>query len=224
MTTTVQDCYYCQWALVLFANAVLISLGVAVWDASLLLEPAFYVILINASLLCVSDLVRLRQTSDVDRIPSSRWAHAVCFLNGFAVMILWWSAIIFARRPSTIRAAAGIVLALVGAIVRGLSVQQLGANFVSDVEPKPNSPDFNTANMFGVVRHPSELGLWLVTLSACLLAHAWQSYLLWACLIIPLGLWRIYQEEKHLLRIFGRDYGAYRRRVGMIIPRWIHHR
>ncbi len=75
-----------------------------------------------------------------------------------------------------------------------------------------------TAGVYSIVRHPQYLG--------GLLAHAGISFLLsagYSLLLTPLTVVLIYliskKEEEELIREFGKEYEAYKKKVPMLVPR-----
>jgi len=75
-----------------------------------------------------------------------------------------------------------------------------------------------TTGVYSIVRHPQHLG--------ALLAHVGISFLLsagYSLLFTPLMIALIYlisrKEEEELIREFGKEYEAYKKKVPMLIPR-----
>lgn len=97
----------------------------------------------------------------------------------------------------------------------GKALRQMG----NDLSIEHKKPDrIITDGVFSIVRHPQNLGGALLHLGMCLLFSAW-----YALLFTPLFLIFDYlvaaKEEKELLRVFSKDYEAYRRKVPMFVPR-----
>jgi protein-S-isoprenylcysteine O-methyltransferase Ste14 len=73
--------------------------------------------------------------------------------------------------------------------------------------------------LYGVVRHPQYLGIFLALFGQ--LMH-WPTILTLA--LFPVIVWvyvrLAHREEDQLIRRFGEEYLAYRRRVPMFFPRW----
>ena len=74
-----------------------------------------------------------------------------------------------------------------------------------------------TSGVYGVIRHPSYLGLLISSLGWGLAFRSWIGVLLAALLVPPL-LARIKAEEKLLQSQFGAEYDAYRGRTSRLIP------
>ena len=74
-----------------------------------------------------------------------------------------------------------------------------------------------TSGVYGVIRHPSYLGLLISSLGWGLAFRSGIGVLLAALLVPPL-LARITAEEKLLQSQFGVEYDAYRARTSRLIP------
>jgi len=74
-----------------------------------------------------------------------------------------------------------------------------------------------TGGVYGVIRHPSYLGLLIGSLGWGLAFNSWVGVLLAALLIPPL-IARIRAEERLLASQFGDEYEAYRARTSRLIP------
>jgi len=74
-----------------------------------------------------------------------------------------------------------------------------------------------TSGLYGVIRHPSYLGLLLNALGWALAFRSGVGVLLTAMLILPL-LARIHAEERLLRTQFGGEYDVYCNRTSRLIP------
>ena len=74
-----------------------------------------------------------------------------------------------------------------------------------------------TSGVYGVIRHPSYLGLLISSLGWGLAFRSGIGVLLAALLVPPL-LARIKAEERLLQSEFGAEYDAYRARTSRLIP------
>jgi len=74
-----------------------------------------------------------------------------------------------------------------------------------------------TGGIYGVIRHPSYLGLLIGAIGWGLAFRSWIGVLL-AVLFIPIILARITSEERLLQSQFGDQYDAYRAKTWRLIP------
>jgi protein-S-isoprenylcysteine O-methyltransferase Ste14 len=106
---------------------------------------------------------------------------------------------------------------ILGLGVRVVATVTLGSAFSTNVATREGQR-LQRRGLYGVVRHPSYLGLELI-----LLALAMHT-VTWACFAVVLGpptlavLYRIHVEETALRLAFGADYVDYSRRTKRLIP------
>jgi protein-S-isoprenylcysteine O-methyltransferase Ste14 len=110
----------------------------------------------------------------------------------------------------------GVVLFAVGGALRLWPVFVLGPRFSGLVAIQPGHT-LVTSGIYGVIRHPSYLGLLVNALGWGLAFRAGVGVLLTALMIPPL-LARIRAEERLLRSQFGDEYGAYCARTSRLIP------
>ena len=110
----------------------------------------------------------------------------------------------------------GVVLFAVGGALRLWPVFVLGPRFSGLVAIQPGHT-LVTSGIYGVIRHPSYLGLLVNALGWGLAFRAGVGVLLTALMIPPL-LARIRAEERLLRSQFGDEYGAYCARTSGLIP------
>jgi len=110
----------------------------------------------------------------------------------------------------------GIALYLIGGAIRLWPVFVLGHRF-SGLVAIQRDHTLVTNGIYGVIRHPSYLGLLLNSLGWVLAFRSGVGVLLVATLI-PLVVERIRAEEALLHLQFGDDYDAYRRRTSRLLP------
>jgi len=79
----------------------------------------------------------------------------------------------------------------------------------------PATPEFRTPLLYRLVRHPLMLGFIVAFWAAPTMT---EGRLLFAALSTGYILVALQLEERDLLRALGDDYGAYRRRVPMLVP------
>jgi protein-S-isoprenylcysteine O-methyltransferase Ste14 len=110
----------------------------------------------------------------------------------------------------------GVGLYVVGGALRLWPVFVLGNRFSGLVAIQPGHT-LVTGGIYGVIRHPSYLGLLTNSLGWGLAFHSEIGVLL-TVILIPLLLARIRSEEALLRDEFGAEYEAYRGRTSRLIP------
>ncbi len=110
----------------------------------------------------------------------------------------------------------GAVLFAGGGALRIWPVFVLGRRFSGLVAIQPGHT-LVTSGTYGIIRHPSYLGLLIGALGWSLAFRSGVGVLLTALLIVPL-MARIRAEERMLLWQFGAQYEAYRSRTWRLIP------
>lgn len=114
-------------------------------------------------------------------------------------------------------ALAGTVLVLGGCAVNLLGRARLGANWADQVTIY-ESQTLVTEGVFGWVRHPLYASLvWMFAGAALVFANG-AAFLANLLIFLPALIYRARQEEAFLAERFP-EYGIYRRRVGMLVPR-----
>jgi protein-S-isoprenylcysteine O-methyltransferase Ste14 len=110
----------------------------------------------------------------------------------------------------------GVALFAGGGALRLWPVVVLGNRFSGLVAIQPGHT-LVTSGLYGVIRHPSYLGLLVNSLGWALAFRSGVGLLITA-LIIPVLLARIRAEERLLHSQFGAEYAAYRDRTSRLIP------
>ncbi|HLW58542.1 MAG TPA: isoprenylcysteine carboxylmethyltransferase family protein [bacterium] len=110
----------------------------------------------------------------------------------------------------------GVLLFAVGGALRLWPVFVLGRQFSGLVAIQPGHT-LITVGVYGVIRHPSYLGLLVNSLGWGLAFRSGIGVLLTALTIPPI-LARIHAEERLLRTQFGDEYDAYRARTSRLIP------
>lgn len=111
---------------------------------------------------------------------------------------------------------AGIILVLLGALIAGLGVLQLGASLTPFPKPREDAHALVTNGVYGILRHPIYSGFALGALGWTL----WWGTLLGLALALFLFVWfelKLRREEKWLLGKYP-EYAAYQARVKKLIP------
>ncbi len=110
-----------------------------------------------------------------------------------------------------------VMLIAVGLLIRSVAILMLGRAFSANVAIR-DSQKINRAGLYGVVRHPSYLGMLFIFLAIGLHSRNWLCL---AIAIVPTTaalLYRIHIEEAALREAFGEEYLAYSRETKRLIP------
>jgi protein-S-isoprenylcysteine O-methyltransferase Ste14 len=110
----------------------------------------------------------------------------------------------------------GVTLYAVGGLLRIAPVFVLGRRFSGLVAIQPDHR-LVTGGIYGVIRHPSYLGLFVNALGWGLAFRAGVGVFI-AVLMLIVVLARIDAEERLLQETFGAEYEAYRARTWRLIP------
>jgi protein-S-isoprenylcysteine O-methyltransferase Ste14 len=110
----------------------------------------------------------------------------------------------------------GVVLFAAGGALRIWPVFVLGRRFSGLVAIQPRHT-LVTTGLYGVIRHPSYLGLLVNSLGWALAFRSGVGVLLTALLIPPLVA-RLHAEERLLRSHFGGEYEVYCKRTSRLIP------
>jgi protein-S-isoprenylcysteine O-methyltransferase Ste14 len=110
----------------------------------------------------------------------------------------------------------GVALYAAGGALRLWPVFVLGRRFSGLVAIQPGHT-LVTTGVYGVIRHPSYLGLLVCTLGWVLAFRSLLGVLLTLMMVVPVVA-RIDSEERLLCSQFGDDYDAYRSRTWRLVP------
>ncbi|HTA55972.1 MAG TPA: isoprenylcysteine carboxylmethyltransferase family protein [Candidatus Acidoferrales bacterium] len=110
----------------------------------------------------------------------------------------------------------GVAIVAIGGILRIAPVFILGNRFSGLVAIQPEHT-LVTAGIYGVIRHPSYLGLLLSAFGWALAFRSGLGVLL-AAILIPIIVVRMNSEEQLLAAQFGAEYANYRARTSRLIP------
>jgi protein-S-isoprenylcysteine O-methyltransferase len=137
----------------------------------------------------------------------------VCLTFGWIVRsaaISWQPAAIFRL---------GILVILLGVVLRWHAIRTLGHYFTRDVAVSANQ-HLVRRGPYRFVRHPAYSGTFLTMLGVGLAMTNWASLLV-LCVCVLLGhLYRVRIEEKALVQAIGEPYIAYMRHTKRFIP-WV---
>jgi len=110
----------------------------------------------------------------------------------------------------------GVLLYMAGGVLRLAPVFVLGRRFSGLVAIQPEHR-LMTSGLYGIIRHPSYLGLFVLTLGWGLAFRSGVGVII-AVLMLVVVLARIKAEERLLSETFGAEYDAYRARTWRPIP------
>jgi protein-S-isoprenylcysteine O-methyltransferase Ste14 len=110
----------------------------------------------------------------------------------------------------------GFFLYLVGGVLRLTPVFILGRRFSGLVAIQPEHR-LVTSGLYGIIRHPSYLGLFVLALGWGLAFRSGVGVVI-AMLMLIVVLARIQAEERLLSETFGAEYDAYRTRTWRLVP------
>jgi protein-S-isoprenylcysteine O-methyltransferase Ste14 len=110
----------------------------------------------------------------------------------------------------------GFLLYSIGGVLRLAPVFVLGRRFSGLVAIQPGHR-LVTTGLYGVIRHPSYLGLFVLTLGWGLAFRSAVGVAIAVMMLIVL-LARIEAEERLLNETFGAEYDAYRSRTWRLVP------
>jgi protein-S-isoprenylcysteine O-methyltransferase Ste14 len=106
---------------------------------------------------------------------------------------------------------------VLGLGIRAVAIVTLGRAFSANVATTA-AQRLQRSGLYGLVRHPSYLGLELIFLAFALHARTWACF---AVVLVPptlAVLYRIHVEETALRLAFGADYEDYSRSTKRLIP------
>ena len=112
---------------------------------------------------------------------------------------------------------AGFLVFIVGAAIRWIAVYQLGKEFTVDVSIGKEHR-INQSGLYGIVRHPSYLGLLMEFLGFSLLFRSWAPLFVINVPVFSALHYRILIEEDLLIQYFGDEYRIYMKSTKRLIP------
>jgi protein-S-isoprenylcysteine O-methyltransferase Ste14 len=110
----------------------------------------------------------------------------------------------------------GVLLYTAGGVLRLAPVFVLGRRFSGLVAIQPGHR-LVTTGLYGIIRHPSYLGLFVLALGWGLVFRSGVGVIIAVLMLIVL-LARIDSEERLLSETFGAEYDAYRARTWRLVP------
>lgn len=156
--------------------------------------------------------------SGVKEDRSNRWVIGALTLLGFidAYLPAYTDRIDFLTFGGEAVRWLGFLLYTAGGVLRIAPVFVLGRRFSGLVAIQPGHR-LVTTGLYGVIRHPSYLGLFVLTLGWGLAFRAGVGVIIAVLMLIVLFA-RIKAEERLLSETFGPEYDAYRSRTSRLVP------
>ncbi len=208
-------------AATLFGTFCYLALAVLGWGgfAPFFAHPARTVLAVSTLLMSVAALFSEGNLSvGVREDRGNRWVLAAFGLIGLLQGYLpaYTDRHDFWTIDGDIARWAGVVLFTVGGILRLWPVFVLGRRFSGLVAIQPGHR-LVTSGIYGVIRHPSYLGLLISSLGWALAFRSTIGILLVIFMLVPLVA-RMNSEEALLESQFGAEYADYRRRTRRLLP------
>lgn len=118
-------------------------------------------------------------------------------------------------------AAAGLVMALFGELIRKMAMFTAGTNFSHSISSQKSSEHYLVSHgIYGLMRHPSYAGWFYWAIGTQILLQNPICAILFAIISLDFFKERIQYEEATLVDFFGTEYKEYRKRVGLWMPLW----
>ncbi len=151
--------------------------------------------------------------------PAYAIAHATATVECLVVNLLWphrsWAPL----NSGPILVLAGLVLVLVGQLVRTVAMMQAGPSFNHIVQHRRrNEHVLVTSGIYATLRHPSYFGFFWWALGTQLVLGNLVCFVGYALVLWRFFSTRIKHEEEYLVSFFGDRYVDYRKSVGTKIP------
>jgi protein-S-isoprenylcysteine O-methyltransferase Ste14 len=124
---------------------------------------------------------------------------------GGGVMLPWFLAV------------AGLAVAGLGLFLRGASIVRLGDYFFDGVHVTPGQ-GLVSSGVFGVIRHPAELGTLLVVTGACVMTANGVAAVFAIVVLWPVVLDRVRREDRVLRSAYGGAFDRVVEKVPALVP------
>lgn len=151
--------------------------------------------------------------------PAYAIAHALATLECLVSNVFWPHRAWAPLGAAPLLCLAGVMLVAVGQTVRSVAMWQAGTSFNHMVQHHRSAEhDLVTTGIYARLRHPSYFGFFWWALGTQLVMGNAVCFFLYAGALWRFFSSRVRDEEVSLVRFFGADYVAYRKRVGTKIP------
>jgi protein-S-isoprenylcysteine O-methyltransferase Ste14 len=112
---------------------------------------------------------------------------------------------------------AALILVVTGLVIRIVAIWTLGRAFSANVAIRSDQKLLRSG-LYGIVRHPSYLGMEVIFVAAGLWTHNWISLAIMIVLPTVAVLYRIHVEEIALRSAFGNEYTEYSAATKRLVP------
>lgn len=111
----------------------------------------------------------------------------------------------------------GVLLIVLGSLLRRYCFRTLGEYFTGDVKARPDQPVI-TSGPYRLVRHPSYTAGMMMFIGIGLALGSWFSFALLTIATIATYSYRVAVEERVLLETIGEPYGKYMKERKRFLP------
>ena len=112
---------------------------------------------------------------------------------------------------------AGLLMVVLGSVLRRYCWRTLGEYFTGDVRVRPDQPVIRSGP-YRLVRHPSYTAGMMMYIGTGLALGSWLSLALLTIATVATYSYRVAVEERALLETIGEPYGAYMKERKRFIP------
>ncbi len=139
------------------------------------------------------------------------------FLSQISAVVEWKNSADPYSESMSLVSFTGLILLFIGMIIRADSIYKLKDNFT------PNVIYITKARLikdgiFGLIRHPSYLGAYFTMIGTALLFESLITFIVFSIILLLAYAYRIYFEEKQLLKFFKNKYLKYKKRTWKMFP------
>lgn len=134
-------------------------------------------------------------------------AYPLAFLKGFSFPARWQVPLF----------GSGVLVILLGSMLRRYCWRTLGEYFTGDVRARPDQPVIRSGP-YRLVRHPSYTAGMMMFIGIGLALGSWLSFALLTVATIATYSYRVAVEERALLDTIGEPYNAYIKECKRFIP------
>jgi protein-S-isoprenylcysteine O-methyltransferase Ste14 len=168
-----------------------------------------------------AELGIVRRAQKAQGTSDSKSLQVIMFGQSAASFASFWLAFVPALQfPPAYRLAAfysGIVLIVIGALLRRHCWRMLGSSFTGDVRVR-NDQEVVSRGAYGIVRHPSYTAGIILNAGVGIALGSWASALLFTAASIAVYVYRMNVEERALLAVIGEPYRQFMTTRKRLVP------